>query len=169
MASLIFTSNVLDEGTTFIFMSWICIANGLGGFNSYLIDSREFIATPRELSFQEGRPLPPSYDEDEGQAVRHAKCFNQEVLMIHTDEDCEGLEQVQLDDYDDYILDPLDEEVDVTMDRHMLINVKRTQCKHHAVKRNQQGSRNLHNFSTGDLRAIINAGRDARNIIIARR
>jgi hypothetical protein len=27
MASLSFTSNVLDEGTTFIFGSWICIAN----------------------------------------------------------------------------------------------------------------------------------------------
>jgi hypothetical protein len=41
MASLSFTSNVLDEGTTFIFDSWICIANGLGGFNSHLIDSRK--------------------------------------------------------------------------------------------------------------------------------
>jgi hypothetical protein len=28
MASLSFTSNVLDEGTTFIFGSWICVANG---------------------------------------------------------------------------------------------------------------------------------------------
>jgi hypothetical protein len=32
---------VLDEGTTFIFGSWICITNGLGGFNSHLIDSRK--------------------------------------------------------------------------------------------------------------------------------
>jgi hypothetical protein len=42
MASLSFTSNVLDEGTTF--------ANGLGGFNSHLIDSRKletFAATRR--------------------------------------------------------------------------------------------------------------------------
>jgi hypothetical protein len=41
MASLSFTSNVLDEGTTFIFSSWICITNGLGGFNSHLINSRK--------------------------------------------------------------------------------------------------------------------------------
>jgi hypothetical protein len=41
MASFNFTSAVLDEGTTFIFGSWICVANGLGGFNSHLANSRE--------------------------------------------------------------------------------------------------------------------------------
>jgi hypothetical protein len=41
MASFNFTSTVLDEGTTFIFGSWICVANGLGGFNSHLVDTRE--------------------------------------------------------------------------------------------------------------------------------
>jgi hypothetical protein len=41
MASLSFTSDVLDEGPTFIFGSWICVANSLGGFNSHLIDSRK--------------------------------------------------------------------------------------------------------------------------------
>jgi hypothetical protein len=41
MASLSFTSNVLDERTTFIFGSWICVANGLDGFNSHLVDSRK--------------------------------------------------------------------------------------------------------------------------------
>jgi hypothetical protein len=41
MASLSFTSNMLDEGTTFIFSSWICAANGLGGFNSHLTDFRK--------------------------------------------------------------------------------------------------------------------------------
>jgi hypothetical protein len=35
--------------------------------------------------------------------------------MIHASKDCEGIEQVQLDDYNDYLLDPLDEDVDVTM------------------------------------------------------
>jgi hypothetical protein len=40
MASLSCTSTMLDEGTTFIFSSWICVANGLGGFNSHLVDSR---------------------------------------------------------------------------------------------------------------------------------
>jgi hypothetical protein len=34
MASLSFTSNVLDEGTTFIFGSWINVANGLGSFTA---------------------------------------------------------------------------------------------------------------------------------------
>jgi hypothetical protein len=103
-----------------------------------------FIATPSELTFQEGRPLPPSGDKDEGQVVRSAKRFtpNRDVLMIHTDEDCDRLERVQLDDY---LLDPLDEDVDAIMDsvspasikaedaddiqkeRRRLINVKRTQ------------------------------------------
>jgi hypothetical protein len=133
-----------------------------------------FIATPGELPFQEGRPLPPSDDEDEGQLVQSAKHFapNQEVLMIHADQDCDSLERVQLGDYDDYLLDPLDEDVDATMDsvspasikaedaddiqkeRRRLVNAKRTQCRHHAVETNQQGSGNLHDYSTGDLHAI---------------
>jgi hypothetical protein len=49
MASFNFSSAVLDEGTTFIFGSWICIANGLGGFNSHLANSKEpetFSSTP---------------------------------------------------------------------------------------------------------------------------
>jgi hypothetical protein len=105
--------------------------------------------------------------------------------MIHTNEDCEGLEQVQLDDYNDYLLDPLNEDVDITMDRESssnikednaddiqkehrrLINAKRAQCRHRAVNTNQQGSDNLHDYSTGNLRVIINTGRDARNVIIA--
>jgi hypothetical protein len=41
MASFYFTSTVLDECTTFIFDFWICIANGSGGFNSHLANSRE--------------------------------------------------------------------------------------------------------------------------------
>jgi len=36
MASFNFEPAVLDEGTTFIFGSWVCIANGSGGFNSHL-------------------------------------------------------------------------------------------------------------------------------------
>jgi hypothetical protein len=44
--------------------------------------------------------------------------------MIHVDEDCEGLERVQLDDYNDYLLDPLDEDVDVTMDSEPSSNIK---------------------------------------------
>jgi hypothetical protein len=41
IASFDFTSAVLDKGTTFIFGSWICVANGLGGFNSHLANSKE--------------------------------------------------------------------------------------------------------------------------------
>jgi hypothetical protein len=44
MASFNFTSTVPDEGTTFIFGSWICDANGSGGFNSHLADSRKLEA-----------------------------------------------------------------------------------------------------------------------------
>jgi hypothetical protein len=45
MASFSFTSIVLDEGTTFIFSSWICVANGLGGFNVHLANSRKLEAS----------------------------------------------------------------------------------------------------------------------------
>jgi hypothetical protein len=41
MASFDFTRAVLDEGTTFIFGSCVCIANGSGGFHSHLADTRE--------------------------------------------------------------------------------------------------------------------------------
>jgi hypothetical protein len=41
MACFNFTSTVLDEGTTFIFGSWIYVANGLGGFNSHQANSKE--------------------------------------------------------------------------------------------------------------------------------
>jgi hypothetical protein len=45
MASFNFTSAMLDRGTTFIFGSWICVANGSGGFNSHLANSRELEAS----------------------------------------------------------------------------------------------------------------------------
>jgi hypothetical protein len=45
MASFNFTSAVLDKDTTFIFESWIYVANGLGGFNSHLVDSRKPMAS----------------------------------------------------------------------------------------------------------------------------
>jgi hypothetical protein len=106
--------------------------------------------------------------------------------MIHTGEDCEGVEQVQLDNYNDYLLAPLNEDADVTMgiefpdniniedagdiqkERHKLINAKRAKHRHRVVKMNQQGSGNIYNSSMSDLRTIINVGRDARNVIIAR-
>jgi hypothetical protein len=106
--------------------------------------------------------------------------------MIHAGEDCEGLEWVQLDDYDDYLVDPLNKDVDSTMDsefldnievedaddiqkeRRRLINAKCAKRGHRTVKMNQQGSGNLHDSSTGDFRTIINFALDARSVIIAR-
>jgi hypothetical protein len=41
MASFSFTSTMLDEDTTFIFSSWIYVANGSGGSYSHLADSRK--------------------------------------------------------------------------------------------------------------------------------
>jgi hypothetical protein len=40
MASFSFTSTMLNEGTMFIFGSWFCVANGSGGFNGHLADSK---------------------------------------------------------------------------------------------------------------------------------
>jgi hypothetical protein len=45
LASFNFTSAVLDEGTIFIFGSWICVADGLGGFNRHLANSKELEAS----------------------------------------------------------------------------------------------------------------------------
>jgi hypothetical protein len=50
MESFNFTSAVLDEGTIFIFGSWICVADGLGGFNSHLANSKEPEASPSTSS-----------------------------------------------------------------------------------------------------------------------
>jgi hypothetical protein len=36
-----FTSIRLDEGTMFTFGSWVCVANGSGGFNSHLANTRK--------------------------------------------------------------------------------------------------------------------------------
>jgi hypothetical protein len=44
--------------------------------------------------------------------------------MIHANEDCEGLERIQLDNYDDYLLDPLDDDVEETMDSESSTNIK---------------------------------------------
>jgi hypothetical protein len=41
MVSFDFTSAVLDEATTFVFGSWVCIANGSGGYNNRLADTKE--------------------------------------------------------------------------------------------------------------------------------
>jgi hypothetical protein len=38
MASFQFTKLVLSQGTTFVFGSWVCIADGEGNFHRFLID-----------------------------------------------------------------------------------------------------------------------------------
>ena len=38
MASFEFSFSAIDAGTTFVFGSWVCFANSLGGFSSHLID-----------------------------------------------------------------------------------------------------------------------------------
>jgi hypothetical protein len=38
MAIFKFPSPVLPEGTTFVFGSWVCVANGAGGFRRHIVD-----------------------------------------------------------------------------------------------------------------------------------
>jgi hypothetical protein len=45
MASFNFISALLDEGTTFIFGSWNCVATGSCGFNSHLANSKKLEAS----------------------------------------------------------------------------------------------------------------------------
>ena len=46
MASFEFSFPAIDAGTTFVFGSWVYIANGSGGFSSHLIDPMS-TETPR--------------------------------------------------------------------------------------------------------------------------
>jgi len=39
MATFAFSTMVPPQGATFIFGSWVCVANGLGGFDSHLTNS----------------------------------------------------------------------------------------------------------------------------------
>jgi len=47
MASFEFSFPAIDTGTTFVFGSWVCIANGSGGFSSHLINPAS-TETPRQ-------------------------------------------------------------------------------------------------------------------------
>jgi hypothetical protein len=40
MASFKFTRSVLSQGTTFVFGSWVCIADGVGDFRRFLVDMK---------------------------------------------------------------------------------------------------------------------------------
>jgi hypothetical protein len=49
MASFKFTKSVPSQGTTFVFGSWVCIADGVGDFRRFLVDMKPktFAADPR--------------------------------------------------------------------------------------------------------------------------
>ena len=47
MASFEFDFPAISAGTTFVFGSWACTANGSGGFSSHLIDTTS-METPRQ-------------------------------------------------------------------------------------------------------------------------
>jgi hypothetical protein len=113
-----------------------------------------------QTPFSKRQTPPSSDDEDDGLVARSAKLFahNREVFIIHAVQDCEGVERVQLDNYDDYLLDQLNKDVDVTMDsefpdvikiedvddiqkeRRKLISAKRAKRRHRTVETNQQGA-----------------------------
>jgi hypothetical protein len=40
MVSFQFTRSVPSQGTTFVFGSWVCIANGAGSFRQFLVDMK---------------------------------------------------------------------------------------------------------------------------------
>jgi hypothetical protein len=40
MASFKFIRSVPSQGTTFVFGSWVCIADGVGNFRRFLVDMR---------------------------------------------------------------------------------------------------------------------------------
>jgi hypothetical protein len=40
MASFQFTRSVPSQGTTFVFGSWVCIADGAGSFSRFLVDMK---------------------------------------------------------------------------------------------------------------------------------
>ena len=48
MASFAFGFPVIDAGTSFIFGSWVCVANGSGGFSSHLINPTNTKAPQKE-------------------------------------------------------------------------------------------------------------------------
>jgi hypothetical protein len=73
MASFSFTSSVLDEGTTFIFGSWICVANSSGGLNGNLADSRK----PEASAASQCSDLDEFVDNLD-------KLFDEDISPLHT-------------------------------------------------------------------------------------
>jgi hypothetical protein len=44
MATFKFTRSVPSQGTTFVFGSWVCIADGVGDFRRFLVDMKPKIS-----------------------------------------------------------------------------------------------------------------------------
>jgi hypothetical protein len=62
----------------------------------------------------------------------------------------------------------IEDEDDVQKEPHKLRNAKRATCRQRVPEQHQHQHGNLYVCSTSDLRTIINAGRDARNVVITR-
>jgi hypothetical protein len=50
MATFAFSTMASPQGATFVFGSWVCVANGLGGFDSHLTNPTTLKATSSESS-----------------------------------------------------------------------------------------------------------------------
>ena len=50
MATFAFSTMASPQGTTFVFGSWVCVANGSGGFDSHLTNPTTLKATSSESS-----------------------------------------------------------------------------------------------------------------------
>ena len=55
-----FSTTTPPRGATFIFSSWVCIANGSGGFDSHLTNS----PTPKSSTSEDSKKLARSHDCD---------------------------------------------------------------------------------------------------------
>jgi hypothetical protein len=86
MASFSFTSTVLDEGILFIFGSWICVTNGLCGFNSHLADSRKpEVSTPTRRSNLDELLLPDLAGQIERMSVFDATSTRAAPELVGSD------------------------------------------------------------------------------------
>jgi hypothetical protein len=62
----------------------------------------------------------------------------------------------------------IEDEDNIQKERHNIRNAKRAACRRRVSEQHQHQPANLYDCPTSDLRTIINAGQDARNVIIAR-
>ena len=58
MATFAFSTTTPPRGATFIFGSWVCVANGSGGFDSHLTNS----PTPKSSTSEDSNKLARSHD-----------------------------------------------------------------------------------------------------------